>query len=121
MKLFPKGAIAMDNGDLQQVLTWSLDYKNGLKLKHTQRSEAPVGIVKGNQEATLSFECEIPAEGAEKDYFEMVRTGKIKTVRLKVPGKIYTMEGALSSVKYDAPIDDAVKVSVEMMGRVTSK
>lgn len=121
MKLFPKGAIAMGNGDLVQVLTWSLDFKNGLKLKHTLRSEAPVGVVKGNQEATLTFEAEIPAEGSERDYFELVRTGAITQLRLKVPGRTYVMDGAASSVKFDAPIDDAVKISVEALGRVTSK
>lgn len=121
MKQFPKGAIAMDNGDLVQVLTWSLDFKNGLKLKHTLRSKAPVGTVTGLEEATLTFESEIPAEGAERDYFELCRSGKIKQVRLKVPGQTYTCEGGFSSVKIDSPIDDAVKVSCEFMGRVGSK
>lgn len=121
MKQFPKGAIAMGNGDLVQVLTWSLDVKNGLKLKHTLRSKAPVGVVLGNEEATLTFEAEIPAEGSERDYFELVKSGKITQLRLKTPGKTYVMDGALSSVKFDAPIDDAVKVSCEAMGRVTSK
>ena len=121
MKQFPKGAIAMDNGDLVQVLTWSLDFKNGLKLKHTLRSEAPVGVVAGLQEATLTFEAEIPAEGEERNYFELCRSKKIKQVRLKVPGRTYVCDGAFSSVKIDSPIDDAVKVSCEFMGRVTSK
>lgn len=104
-----------------QVLTWSLDFSNGLKLKHTQRSKGAVGVVMGNQEAKLSFEAEIPAEGSEKDYFDMVQTGRVKELRLKVPGKTYTMTAAAASVKFDAPIDDCVKISVELMGKVTSK
>jgi hypothetical protein len=115
-KEFPKGGIAMGSGDLMQVLNFKLHIKTSAKLKFTLRSKKAVGFVLGKEDVGASFEFEIPAEGQEADYVDLVRTGKVKTIRFKVPGKTYTVTGTFVSVELDAPLDDAVKGSVELIG-----
>jgi len=121
MKQFPKGAIAMDNGDLVQVQNAKLSYKNSAKLKHSLTSMDPVGTVTGPREGTLSFESEISEVGSERDYFELCKSGAIKQIRFKVPGKTYVCTGTFESVDFDLSIDDAVKVSLQMICKITSK
>ncbi len=114
---YPRGAIAMGNGDLMQVTNATVDLKNNAKLKHTLRKKG-AGAVLGNEECTVSFDFEIPEIGPEKDYIDLVQAGTVKQIRLKVPGKTYVVNGVFSSCKHELPLDDAIKGSCEFIGKM---
>ncbi len=117
MKLYPHGSIAMGNGDLIQVINVKLDFKNGAKLKHTLR-KTPSGVTIGTKECSVSFDFEVDEDGEERDYMEFCQAGTIKQLRLKIPGKTYTVNGVYDSVSIEAPLDDAVKGSCNFIGRL---
>ncbi len=114
---FPRGSIAMGNGDLMQVTNVKVSLKNGAKLKHTLRKKG-AGAVLGNEECTVTFDYEIPETGPEKDYMDLVQTGAVKQLRLKVPAKTYTVNGVYSSSDMELPLDDAIKGSCEFIGKM---
>lgn len=117
MPIFPRGSIAMDNGDLIQVINVKVDQeKVGTKILHTIRKEG-AGIVIGNEETKVSFDYVIPETGAERDYMKLVRTGKVKKLRFKVPGETFAVVGIGYKRGLEIPMDDAVKGSVEFMGK----
>ena len=115
--IYPVAAIAMGNGDLQQVTNFRISYKTGAKQKHTQRRRA-AGIVYGLEETEVSWDFEIDEDGPERDYWGMAQKKQIKQVRAKVPGKTFTINGGFSSVDLDAPLDDAAKGSATMIGKL---
>lgn len=114
---YPRGSIAMGNGDLMQVINAKVSVKNGAKLKHTLRKKG-AGATLGNEETTVTFDFEIPETGPEKDYIDLVQQGTVKQIRLKVPGKTYTVNGVFSSCDTELPLDDAIKGSVEFIGKM---
>jgi hypothetical protein len=117
MPVFPRGAIALDNGDLIQVINVKVDQKrNGTKIVHTMRQEA-AGIVLGNLETNMTWEFVNPEGGAERDYYAMLRTGKTKKVRVKVPGETFAVIGVVHGRSLELPVDDAIKGTVEFMGK----
>jgi len=115
--IFPRGSIAMDNGDLIQVTNVKVDQeKAGTKIVHTLRKEG-AGIVIGNEETKVSFDYVVPEQGQERDYLKLVRTGKVKKLRLKVPGETFAVVGVCNKRSLEIPVDDAIKGSVEFMGK----
>jgi hypothetical protein len=117
MPVFPKGSIALDNGDLVQVKNVKVDQeKVGTQMEHTLRQEA-AGIFIGNEETKLSWEFVTPEGGAERDYYKMLRTGRIKTVRVKVPGETFAVKGVLTKRSMELPFDSAIKQTIEFLGK----
>jgi len=116
MNLYPRGYIAMLNGDLMDVTNVKITQKNAAKLVHTLRKEG-AGIVKGNEETDVSFDAVCPQQGAERDYFDDVRKGKIRKLRVKIPGETFTVIGMYTDRDLDLPLDDAVKYSLKFIGR----
>jgi hypothetical protein len=114
---FPRGAIALDNGDLVQVKNVTVDQeKVGTKIEHTLRQQG-AGIVLGNEETKLSFEFITPEGGAERDYYRMLRTSKVKKLRVKVPGETFAVIGVLTKRSMKLPFDAAIEQSIEFMGK----
>lgn len=117
MPTFPRGAIAMDNGDLIQVTNVKVDQETkGTKIVHTIRKTA-AGIVIGNEETDVSFDYVVPETGPERDYLKLVRTGKVKKLRVKIPGETFAVVGVCNKRGLEIPNDDAVKGSVGFMGK----
>lgn len=117
LPVFPRGAIALDNGDLVQVVNVKVDQKKaGTKIVHTIRQQG-AGIVLGNEETNATWEFVNPEGGAERDYYKMLRTGKVKKVRIKVPGETFAIIGVVHGRGLELPVDDAIKGTVEFMGK----
>ena len=117
LKRYPRGQIAIGNGDLQQAVLARFTFTNNAKLKHTLR-KTPSGFVLGTREATGSFDLEIDEDGPEREVFEAIRGGEIKNFRYKMPTITKTIEGIFVSVDVEEPLDDAVKFTVNWIGKL---
>jgi hypothetical protein len=114
-KTYPRGRIALGSGDLVDVTNVKVNHTNNAKQVHTlNRSGA--GVVKGNEETTVTYDAVVSEDGAERDYFSLVKTGGIVQLRVKVPGETITVDGAYKSRSFDLPLDAEVKLSLEFVG-----
>jgi hypothetical protein len=114
-ELFPRGAIAMDNGDLIDVTNVKVTQKRGGKIIHTLRKQGR-GKVLGNAETDVSFDAVCSETGPEKDYFALIKAGKVKKLRLKIPGETFTVIGTYDERTLELPLDDAIKYSLTFSG-----
>jgi hypothetical protein len=115
-KVYPRGAIAMGNGDLMSVTNVTFGLNNNAKQVHTLRSEGD-GIFFGPQETTISFNFVVNEEGQERDFITMCQKKQIKQLRIKVPGKTITTNGAVRNVNIEFAVDNEVGGSVEFIGK----
>lgn len=117
MLLYPQAYLAMENGDLAQVTDFRVSMQNGAKVQHTIRRRG-AGISFGNEECSVSFNFVIDEEGMERSYVRYLQQRKIKQLRAKLPGgETLTMNGAISQVDVDGPLDDATKGSCTFVGK----
>jgi hypothetical protein len=117
-ELFSKAFIAQGNGDLVRVTDFSIKYGNDGKQVHTLREDG-AGVTFAPRASSVSFNFPIGENGFERDYIKAIQDGKILQLRCKVPGKkVLTFEGAYTSISIDAPLDDAVKGSIEFVGKL---
>lgn len=112
---YPRGTVAMGNGDLTQVVNLKLKVSRGAKLKHTLR-KTPSGYTTGHQEVSGTFDVEIPETGEERDYWKMVATGEVKQLRVKIPGTTKALLIVASDLELELPSDDAIKETVSFIG-----
>lgn len=116
-RFYPKGYLAMGNGDLVQVTNISHQLNNDAKQVSTIRL-GQAGITLGPGSSQVSFDAVIDEGGAERNYWRDCMNGNIRQLRLKLPaGRTLTINGVFQSVNTDAPIDDAVKVSCTFIGK----
>ncbi|MFA5053357.1 MAG: hypothetical protein WC565_04825 [Parcubacteria group bacterium] len=115
-KKFPRGWIAMGNGDLIQVTNVKIDHTNNAKQVHTIRRKG-AGITLGVEETTVSFDAVVDEDGCERDYLKMLKQGQIKQLRVKVPGETLTISGTVSSLSKELPLDSEIKYSITFIGR----
>jgi len=115
-KKFPRGWIAMGNGDLMQVTNVKIDHTNNAKQVHTIRRKG-AGITLGVEETTVSFDAVVDEEGSERDYLKMLKQGQIKQLRVKVPGETLTITGTVSALSKELPLDSEIKYSITFVGR----
>lgn len=115
-KKFPRGFIAMGNGDLIQVTNVKIDHTNGAKQVHTIRRNG-AGISLGVEETTVSFDAVVDEDGSERDYLKMLKQGQIKQIRVKVPGETLTITGTVSALSKELPLDSEIKYSITFIGR----
>lgn len=116
-KVYPRGRIALGSGDLIDVTNVKVNHTNNAKQVHTM-NRSGTGVVKGVEETTVSYDAVISSEGQERDYFQLVKSGKIVQLRIKLPGETITVEGMYKSRSFDLPMDDSVKVSLEFIGHM---
>lgn len=114
-KVYPRGRIALGSGDLIDVTNVKVTHTNNSKQVHTM-NKSGTGIVKGNEECTISFDCVVSETGQERDYFALVKTGAIVQLRVKLPLETITVNGAFKSRNFDLPMDDSIKLSLEFIG-----
>jgi hypothetical protein len=115
--LFPRGVVAMGNGDLTQVVNLKGKYSNNAKLKHTLR-KSPAGYTLGVKECSGSFDLEIPETGEERDYWSLVKAGTVKQLRIKLPGTTKAINIVVSDLDFELPSDDAIKETVGFIGEL---
>lgn len=116
MPLYPKGSIAMLNGDLQDVVNVKIVQKNGGKIIHTMRVPS-AGVFIGNHETDVTFEAVVSQNGPERDYFADIKAGKIRKLRIKIPGETFSVIGMATERSLELPLDDAIKYSINFIGR----
>jgi len=117
-KKYPRGRIALGNGDLIDVTGVRVNTTNNAKQVHTLARPGN-GIVLGNEETTVSYDAVVSEDGQERDYFQLVKSGKIVQLRIKVPGETISVKGAYRSRNFDLPLDDSIKLSLEFVGHLS--
>lgn len=115
---YPRGRIAMDSGDLMDVSDVTYDRTNNATTVHTLR-RGQAGTTLGKEETTVSFNVMVSANGLERDYLSMVKTGTVKQVRLKVIDATITVEGRYKDVGFDLPIDAPINQRLTFIGKTT--
>jgi len=116
-KIYPRGRIALGNGDLIDVTNIKVTTKNNAKQVHTIAQKG-AGITMGVEETTVSYDSVISEDGQERDYFQLVKTGKIVQLRIKLPGETITVQGVYASRDFELPLDDSIKLSCEFIGHM---
>ncbi len=116
-KIYPRGRIAMTTGDLVDVTNVKIDTTNNAKQVHTIRQKG-AGITLGNEETTVTFDIVVSEDGEERDWLEALKKGLIKQLRLKIPGRTMTVDGAIKQLSTELPLDDAIKQSVTFIGHL---
>ena len=114
-KIYPRGRIALGNGDLIDVTNVTVSTTNNAKQVHTLRQKGS-GITMGVEETTVSYDSVVSETGQERDYFQLVKGGKIVQLRIKVPGETITVEGTYKTRGFELPLDDSIKLSMEFVG-----
>lgn len=116
-KVYPRGRLAYGAGDLIDVTNVKVTTTNNSKQVHTILQRG-AGITRGNEETTVSFDSVVSEDGQERNYFSLVKTGRITQVRIKVPGETLTVVGAYKTRDFELPLDDAIKLSLEFIGHL---
>jgi hypothetical protein len=116
-QVYPGGQLAIGNGVREHVSDAKLDADNGAALVHMLAS-SPSGWKMGNREISGSFDGQVPAEGEEADYLNLVMLGKPQTFRFKIPNSVKIIEGVLKTLNYTMAAGDSTKYSVNFIGRV---
>lgn len=117
-EFFPRGRLALGTGDLTKITNVKLDTNNNAKQIHTIRIKG-AGITLGVEESALSFDLVVGEEGEERDWYELVKKGTIKQLRVKIPGRTITIEGAVKTVGLELPLDDAIKQTIAAVGHMS--
>jgi hypothetical protein len=116
---YSQSYLAMGNGDLVQVVDFTVAFTNKGKQLHTQRRPG-AGVVKGKPECNVSFNFALDDDtGPERDYWLMVEQGIIKQVRAKCPGGMtLTISGIYTGVTLNGPLEDATTGSCTFIGKL---
>lgn len=114
-QVFPRGFIAMGNGDLIQVTNVKIDHTNNAKQVHTIRQKG-AGITLGVEETTVSFDAVVSEDGPERDYLRMLKRGDLRQLRVKIPGETISINGTVSQLSKELPLDSEIKFSITFIG-----
>lgn len=116
-KIYPRGRIAQGNGDLIDVTNIKLDHTNNAKQVHTIRQKG-AGVTMGTEECTVTFDIAVSEDGLERDYINFVKKGRIKQLRLKIPGETITVNGVYQTDSFELPLDAEIKLSMTFIGHM---
>jgi hypothetical protein len=116
VKLYPRGVLALGTGDLMQVTNVKHVFKNNAKLVHTIR-RTPSGVTTGTHDTTLDFDAVCDEDGFERDFLKSILNGTIKEFRIKVPGETISVKGVATERSLELPLDDAIKYSINVIGK----
>jgi len=116
---FPQAYLAMGNGDLVMVTNFTATLTSGAKQAHTIRIKG-AGIIPGNEESSVSFTSIVSEDGPEKNFWDDVKSGRIRQLRCKLPGGRTTLvlNGAFSQCDTEGPLDDSTKLNCTFIGRM---
>jgi hypothetical protein len=116
-KLFPRGQIALGNGDLIDVTNIKMSLTTNMKLVHTIR-QRNAGFTQGNYETTITLDMVVSEDGPERDYVKDIRKGTVRQLRIKIPGVTFTVNGAFASLDLEVPTDGEITMSLTFMGKL---
>jgi hypothetical protein len=116
-KVFPRGQVAMETGDLVTAVNIKMDTTNNAKQVHTIRQKG-AGITFGVEETTVTMDLVVSEDGQERDWLKKLKQGAIVQLRIKVPGQTFTINGAIKQVGTELPIDDAIKQNIVVVGHL---
>lgn len=116
-KIYPRGAVALASGNLIQATNIKVSNTNNAKQVHTIAQKGS-GVTFGVEETTVTFELVISEDGEERDWLAMLKQGQIKQLRIKVPGRTMTINGAVKQDDYELPLDDAIKQTITFIGHM---
>ena len=116
-KVYPRGRIAVGSGDLIDVTNIKVTTTNNAKQVHTILQKG-AGVTLGVEETTVTFDSVISEDGQERDYFALVKSGRITQLRIKIPGETLTVEGTYKTRDFELPLDDSIKLSMEFIGHL---
>ena len=117
VRRYPKGWLALDNGDLMQVTDFKITSKRNVKSVDTLRVEQ-AGLAVGPKSDEVSFNAVTDEDGPERDYMSMLKQKRIKSLRYKTPGENGTITGVASERTIEANVEDGVKYSVVFVGKI---
>lgn len=116
--IYPQAWIAEGNGDLVQVTDFSANLTDNSKQIHTLRRKG-AGFSQGTEESTVSFNAALDEDGAERDWWRAVQKKQIKQLRAKLPGgRTLIFNGKVKSCNVTGPLDGAVMLAVEFIGKL---
>lgn len=115
---YPKGRIALDGGDLEDVTNFTITTTGTNKIIHTLRKPG-AGKFKGPVECKVTFDAALSENGPDRDWLEMLQKGTFKKLRFKVPGITATVIGSVDEHALTCTIDDAGKYSVTYSGKLS--
>jgi len=116
-KVFPRGAVAMGNGDLIDVTNIKFTLTNSAKLVHTIR-QRNAGFTLGNEEANVTLDVVVGEDGLERDWIKLVKRGTVKQLRIKVPGSTFTLNGVFTNTDFELPTDGEITLSLGFIGKL---
>lgn len=116
-RIYPRGQIALGNGDLIDVTNVKVSTTNNGKQVHTIRRKGS-GVTTGVEETTVTFDLVVSEDGEERDWLIMLKKAQIKQIRLKVPGRTMTVNGIVKQDDLELPLDDAIKQSITFIGHM---
>ena len=105
----------MGSGDLVDVVNIKIDHTNNAKQVHTIRRKG-AGVVFGVEETSVSFDAVVSEDGSERDYLSDLKRGRLKQIRIKIPGETISINGAVSALSKELPLDDSIKFSITFIG-----
>lgn len=116
---FPQAYLAMGNGDLVMVTNFTATLTNGAKQAHTLRVKG-AGIIPGNEESSVTFTALVSEDGPEKNFWDDVKSKRIRQLRAKLPGGRTTLviNGAFSQCDTEGPLDDSTKLNCTFIGKM---
>jgi len=117
LKQYPRGSLAIGNGDVQSAASASFTTTNNGKLVHTLR-RSPAGVVLGTREASGTFELVVDEDGLEIEIFNRIANGDTVNFRFKMPQTTKVIEGILTNADISLPVDDVVGVTLAFVGRL---
>lgn len=119
LKQYPRGQVSLGPGDLQQCTDFEWDYTNNAKLIHVLRVvNGPSGYTVGNRAVSFTFNIVIDEDGPERDYFDLVDTGKPQQARIKLPGAVTkAINGVISGIKGRITLEDGVQMTATGVGK----
>src|SRR4051812_22190387 len=116
-KRYPQAFLAQGNGDFMSCTNFSIKTTTNAKQIHTLREKGS-GFTLGRTETTISADMVVSEDGPERNFYRDLLQGKPIQIRAKIPGgDVVTVNGVYSSVDLDAPLDDAVKISLSLVGK----
>ncbi len=115
---YPKGQIAYNGGNLQDAFDIQLKLEDGETDVHTLRNNGmAVGSTGGKRRAEITFKSAISQAGFERDYFGAWQKRKVVNIRVKVPGKTFSITGRLRQPAISANLDSFVEFTVTLGGK----
>lgn len=118
-KQYPRGQVGLGAGDLQQCTDVEFTSANNAKVVGTLRKN-PSGIVIGNKAVAITGNSRVDEDGPERDFFDLVDSGKPQQARFKFPGGVTkACTVVVAEVKGSFTQEDGVLQSWTMVGYMT--